>query len=418
VQILYNAAIILYVSLIRVAAISGNQKAKLWIQGRRNWRENLSGKLSTANGKRIWIHCASLGEFEQGRSIIERIRNDHSDVFIILTFFSPSGFEIRKNYEQADLVMYLPADTRNNAKDFLRMISPEFILFIKYEFWINYIFEAKISAIPVYVASAIFRSNQIFFKWYGSLFRNALGKISTLFVQDEESKTFLRDINITKVVVSGDTRFDRVNTVASLKKRLPLIEEFKNSKNIFIGGSTWPEDENILFSLYDVLAAHNYKIIIAPHEVNPERISVIANAALKMTGKKVSKFSEGHIDPLSEILIIDTIGNLSSAYSYGNAAWIGGGFGKGIHNILEAASFGLPVFFGPNYKRFREAGDLISIGGAFTFDSKETAVTGTGKLIVNDELLKKCGMNALEYVKKNTGATNRIMIELSKMMVH
>lgn len=415
-RIIYDAAIFLYSSGIRIASLTGNKKAGLWIAGRKNQQEISSPQLKKSKN-RVWFHCASLGEFEQGRPLIEKIKSSDPSVFIILTFFSPSGYEIRKNYTYADLVCYLPIDTAKNAEDFIEAISPGYVVFIKYEFWLHYFEELAKKKIPLFIASATFRPSQIFFKWYGSFFRRMLKHVTHFFVQDELSEKLLRSTGFTNTTIAGDTRFDRVNEISAKSIRLPLIEEFRGNNKLFVAGSTWPKDEVILDSLFPELKKHDFKIVIAPHEVSPARIkSFIDRLASNFSEDEICLYSSEKIQSNSRILIIDNIGMLSSIYSYGNMAWIGGGFGNGIHNILEAATYGLPIMFGPNYKKFREAIELIDAGGAFCVHNSDQALNIFSELVRDESRFKQSGKISSDYVRSRVGASDKIMTLISKMI--
>ncbi|MDA3779752.1 MAG: 3-deoxy-D-manno-octulosonic acid transferase, partial [Bacteroidales bacterium] len=359
---IYNFSIRVYFFLIKIASLFNN-KAKLFVDGRKNLFNNLN-KIDSKN-KLAWFHCASLGEFEQGRPLIEKLKKEHPEYKILLTFFSPSGFEIRKNYRMADYIFYLPVDTPKNAKKFVDLVKPDIVFFIKYEFWFNFLKEIKKNNIPLYVVSAIFRNKQSFFKWYGKRYRKELAAISHFFVQDDESKRLLAKININNVTVTGDTRFDRVYEISKQSKELPIINNFKNDTQVFIAGSTWKPDEEIITSYIN--KNHNkIKFIIAPHEIDETNIRRIENSIADNI--PVVRYSNANEKDLSSVrvLIVDNIGLLSSIYKYANIAYIGGGFGKGIHNILEAACYSIPVIFGSNYYKFNEAVELVKKRGAFS----------------------------------------------------
>jgi 3-deoxy-D-manno-octulosonic-acid transferase len=316
----------------------------------------------------IWFHCASLGEFEQGRSLIEKIKENNPETSIALSFFSPSGYEIRKNYEHADIVFYLPADSRKNAKKLIDLLNPKTVFYIKYEFWYFYLKEIHKRAIPLYLVSGIFRKDQIFFRSYGAFFRKMLLNFTHLFVQNKTSQKLLNDLDIHNVTITGDTRFDRVHEIAQSRKSYPDIEKFINNNLVLIAGSTWKPDEELLI---DYLNKTDYKIklIIAPHEIEEENIKRIIRSAQKKTLRYSAMNQNSDFD--SDILIIDNIGMLSSLYAYGHIAYIGGGFGAGIHNTLEAAVFGMPIIFGPNFGKFSEAVELIKKQAAFSVSSKK-----------------------------------------------
>ncbi|WP_317129790.1 3-deoxy-D-manno-octulosonic acid transferase [Mucilaginibacter corticis] len=355
----------------------------------------------------IWFHFASLGEFEQGRPVLEQMRVARPQSKIVVTFFSPSGYEIRKNTPLADAVYYLPLDTKKNAHQFLSIINPTLAVFTKYEYWYHFFNQLHNRQIPLYIISGIFRPNQVFFKWYGGLHRKMLGFVTHFFVQDDQSKQLLQTLNINNVTISGDTRFDRVWANAENPKPLPVIAEFINNQKTFIAGSTWPADEQLIAKL--VTQYPDWKFIIAPHEISEEKINKLITL-LPQTA--VTRFSQ--ISNLkSQILVIDNIGMLSLLYQYGDIAFIGGGFGAGIHNTLEAAAFGLPVIFGPNYAKFKEAKDLIAIGGGFSIDDETSLKNVTDKLVNDQAFCKAAGNKSKAYVQDSIGATNAIMSELS-----
>ncbi len=351
---LYNISIQLYVIAIRFAALF-NAKAKLWVNGRKNIFQKIE-EVTKGEQNIVWFHCASLGEFEQGKPIIEGYKQKYPSHKILLTFFSPSGFEIRKNYEGVDWVFYLPADTKSNAKKFISIVKPIKVIFIKYEFWFNYMAELKKQNISFYSVSAIFRAEQAFFKykWWAEQLKN----VTHFFVQDKTSAALLKSIGLTNHTISGDSRFDSVLSTTQNPKSFPLIKQFCKTKPTIICGSTWLKDETLLSQFIKENPQYNY--IIAPHEMH--HISHLQ----KQTGAQLfSTLNTENINS-NNVLIIDSIGILSSIYQYANIAYIGGGFGSGIHNILEAITFGLPVIFGPNYKKFNEAKDLIAVGGSIS----------------------------------------------------
>jgi len=407
VKCLYNITIRIYYLLIVIAS-SFNAKARLWLKGRKGLLESLGEKINRKN-KLFWIHAASLGEFEQGRPLIEALKEKYPDDIILLTFFSPSGFEIRKDYKGADIIIYLPFDFSRNAKKFLDIVKPDKAIFIKYEFWYNYIFELHRRKIPVILISAIFRKNQIFFKWYGSWFRKALSFYKFIFVQNQDSQALLESIGISNSIVSGDTRFDRVVKIKEQKNEIDLLRKFKDGKKILIAGSTWDKDENLIIE-YINNTSNDIKFIIAPHEVNESHISEILN---KIKTNKI-KYSEAGATELGDcnVLIIDNIGQLSSMYSYAEVSYIGGGFGVGIHNILEPASFGLPVLFGPNYKKFSEAKILVEKGGALPVNNFKEFEVIVNAFLNNSIELNKASKICSEFVNENIGASEMIMEKL------
>lgn len=401
---MYNLGIYIYSLLIKLAS-PFNVKARQWVNGRKGLWKVMEQQLQGGE-KRVWFHCSSLGEFEQGRPLMEEFRARHPEYKIVLTFFSPSGYEIRKNYNGADYIFYLPADTKRNAVRFVSLIQPEWAIFIKYEFWLNYLKTLKKQQIRIYLASANFRSNQLFFKWYGSWYRKFLGYFTHIFVQNVQSQDLLRSINMTHVSIAGDTRFDRVAAIAQKSKDLPLVEKFKEGKLTLIAGSSWGKDEEILVK-YINEAPEDIKFIIAPHELHEENIKRLINSVRR----KSICYSQASGENVAGngLLIIDNIGMLSSLYKYGNIGYIGGGFGKGIHNILEAATFGLPVLFGPNYHKFQEALDLIKEGGAFPVEDYGQLKNKLDEWVNNRELLNQAGRIAKDFVAGSCGATDKIL---------
>lgn len=404
-KIVYKTGILFYTLGVKIASLF-NPKARQFVKGRKNWRKKLAEKIET-NARYIWVHCASLGEFEQGRPLIEEIRKQFPEYRILLTFFSPSGYEIRKNYELADVVMYLPVDTRRNAKKFLQLVQPEKAFFIKYEYWYFYIDELKKRNIPLFIVSAIFRENQHFFKnsLWGKWYRQMLLKTDHFFVQNEKSAQLLQTIGLNNFTVSGDTRFDRVATIANGAKEIPIVEKFKNSQPLLIAGSTWKPDEELLAGFIN--SRPNLKVVFAPHEVTPANMNRLEQL-LKTSHIRLSKARENEIDRY-QVLIIDSIGLLSSLYRYGNVAYIGGGFGVGIHNILEAATFGLPVIFGPNYEKFKEAVDLKNLGGAFPIQNTEQLESKLNDFLTDNSKLAEASKVCKNYIEKNVGSTNLIL---------
>jgi 3-deoxy-D-manno-octulosonic-acid transferase len=403
---LYTIGIHIYRLLI-LLAVPFNTKARLFIRGRKRWKKNLAEKIPPGQPV-IWFHCASLGEFEQGRPVIERTKKELPDTTILLTFISPSGYEVRKNYEGADIITYLPLDTPSNVNAFYNRVQPVKIFFVKYEFWYNYILEARRRQIPVYIISAIFRPGQFFFRKniVGRWYQNTLRRVDHFFVQNEESERLLQKIHLTHCTVSGDTRFDRVFEIASRAGKIPGLTQFKDGKPLVIAGSTWPPDEKLL--LHFINQSEGVKFILAPHEVSESSIKRIIN----QTSKSVVRFSERTDSQAAraDLLLIDSVGLLSTLYQYGDISYIGGGFGVGIHNILEAATFGLPIIFGPNFNKFKEAKELVALGGAFPVTTYEELERILSSLLQNSD--KRCKLSDLliNYVNQNRGAT-RIIIK-------
>jgi 3-deoxy-D-manno-octulosonic-acid transferase len=398
--VFYNIGIRLYY-LLAVCMSVFNQKAKAWVSGRRQQR--------VAPAKQsIWFHFASLGEFEQGRPVLEAVKAKYSDYEIVITFFSPSGYQIRKNTPLADAVYYLPLDAARNAQEFVATIKPAVAIFTKYEYWYHYFNELHRQQIPLYVISAIFRPQQAFFKWYGGLHRAMLRKVTRFFVQDTASVELLNSLGVKNVLLSGDTRFDRVWANAAHPKALPVIEQFKADHPVFIAGSTWPADEELLAAV--VKRYPSWKFIFAPHEISEDKINKLLQI---LPAGKAIRYSQidANNNPVSnfQCLVIDNIGMLSSLYQYAGIAYIGGGFGVGIHNTLEAAAFGLPVIFGPNYIRFKEAIDLIRLQAGFSIGTQEQLDSVVDRLMSDDNARKASSDAARNFVAKSQGATDIIM---------
>lgn len=408
----YNLSIYFYGLLIRFAAFRSD-KAKKWIRGRKNVFSDLKNNIRK-NDRIAWFHCASLGEFEQGRPVVESFREKYQGMKILLTFFSPSGYEIRKNYQYADYVFYLPLDTPQNAKKFIERVNPEIAVFIKYEYWFNYIKVLTRKSIPVVVISAVFRENQHFFKWYGGWFRKQLRKINWFFVQNQQSEYLLRKIGIKKLSLSGDTRFDRVWQIVENDERCSLIEKFIANDTTVIGGSTWLPDEIILKDAFDEFKS--LKFIIAPHLISKDHINDIIHL---FDRKNCILYSELSKEDLKEkkVLIVDAIGFLFKLYKYAKYAFIGGGFGVSIHNILEAAVFGKPVFFGPNHKKFKEAKDLISLKGAFEIKTSNNAIELINHFENNRDFYQKSSNSCRKYVEDNKGATRIILDKMETFLL-
>ncbi len=403
----YNIGIAFFGFSIKIAALF-KDKAKLWIAGRKDVFNKIETELQNETRPIVWIHCSSLGEFEQGRPVIESLHRNMKANALVLTFFSPSGYEIRKNYPQTDYIFYLPLDTPKNAKRFLNLLKPAFTIFVKYEFWLNYLNEISKKQIPAILMSAKFRSNQLFFRWYGKFYRKAIFAFEHIFVQNKESLELLKNIGYTAVSVAGDTRFDRVAEIAENAKQFPVIEKFAANKFTLVAGSSWEKDEEIIAAFFNRYPDKNIRLIIAPHEINVRHLEQIK----KQFSEKVlffTQLTENSDLENSRILVVDTIGILSSIYQYGTIAYIGGGFGKGIHNVLEAATFGLPVIFGPNYHKFSEAEDLIEQRGAFPVNNGEEFNDKLSELLENRELLDSTGQISRKFVKANCGAQKMIL---------
>lgn len=403
---LYNTGI--YLFRLGAKAISGrNVKAAKMLAGQERTEDVLKEKIVPGR-KYIWIHASSLGEFEQGRPLIERIKQSYPDTGIALTFFSPSGYEVRHNYKSADIVCYLPFDTPGRVKRFLDLLKPSMAIFVKYEFWGNYLHELKRRNIPTYLISAIFRDSQPFFKWWGGMFRGMLGCYDTIFVQDADSQRRLNGIGVTNVVVAGDTRFDRVTDILKTTVNIPAVDKLKASSTFtFIAGSSWEADEDIYIPW---LNSHKeVKAIIAPHEFNDSRIAALRQ---RIDGPTLlmSELENASDQQISEAkaLIVDCFGLLASLYRYADLAYIGGGFGEGIHNINEAAVYDIPVMFGPKHNKFKEARDLIAIGGAFEITDCDSLRSAADSFLIDREKLLACGHKAGEYIRSNIGASDKV----------
>ena len=409
--LIYDIAIRFYGLGILIGSLF-NAKAKLWVDGRSNQARTELPK-STGRGKRIWVHCASLGEFEQARPVIEKIKAEKPSSFIVLTFFSPSGYEIRKNYQYADAVLYLPLDTAKNAADFIDLVKPDQALFVKYEFWHHYITELKYRGIKTVLFSAIFRKEQIFFKWYGGFFKNILRCFDKIFVQNKESQQLLTGISV-ESEISYDTRFDRVYQIAQSAKTFPDIVTFKGENKILIAGSTWKKDEQLIEHVINSLLLKNYKYIIAPHNLEEAELKRL-QTSLELNSNKTQPAKCIRLSQLNaanaesyNVILVDTMGDLSSLYQFGEIAYVGGGFNASVHNVLEPAVYGMPVIFGPNYKKSAEAKELRQISAAFPVSDAvqlQTIVTGFQN---NPSLLKNASANAKQYVQTRLGGVNDI----------
>lgn len=406
-MLFYTIGIYLYSGLLALAALF-NRKARQLIKGHNRILDTIREHVDP-NSSYLWFHASSLGEFEQGRPLIERIHNKHPECKILLTFFSPSGYEVRKDYKGADIVCYMPFDTPINVNRFLSTIKVEKAFFIKYEFWPNFLKGLHKRNIEIFSVSSIFRDSQLFFKWYGKGYAKALRYFKHLFVQDRHSKDLLKSIDITDVSIVGDTRADRVLEVAAASKQFPIIEKFVNGDPTFIAGSSWPADEELFIPYFHTKP--DWKLIIAPHEIHEEHLVQI-EALLK--GRDCIRLSQATLDNIKgyDTLIIDCFGMLSSIYRYGHIAYIGGGFGVGIHNVLEAAVFDIPVLFGPNNQRFREAQDLKRLKGGFEITDAYSLRILIDKFISDPGFLKKAGKNAGDYVRSSSGTSDRILGEI------
>ncbi|SHM78488.1 3-deoxy-D-manno-octulosonic acid transferase [Flavobacterium saccharophilum] len=403
---LYNLVVSIAGFFLKIVALF-SPKIKLFIEGRKNVFSILEEKIKPKD-KTIWFHSASLGEYEQGLPVIEKIKEKYPSHKIIVTFFSPSGYEVRKNNNIADVTIYLPLDTKSNAKKFLKLTHPELAFFIKYEFWLNYLKELETNKIPTYLISGIFRDNQMFFKWYGGFYRKALKAFTYFFVQNEKSKEKIEAIGFKNVIVSGDTRFDRVAAILERDNTVDFIKQFKNNTPTIVIGSSWPKDEALLAE-YINQAPSTVKFIIAPHNIKQDQISNLKSQITKST----LLFSEkDNIKDLSnyDVFIIDTVGLLTKIYSYGTIAYVGGGFGNpGIHNILEPATFGIPIVIGPNYSNFAEAVNLVKIGGCIVISDFTELKQTFDRLLLDKKYLNEKSQICKSYIQDNKGATESIM---------
>ncbi len=413
-RLIYNIFIYAYRLGIGIAAIF-NAKASLWLKGRKSLLKRIADAVNP-DDKIIWFHCASLGEFEQGRPIIERIKTKHPEIKIFLTFFSPSGYEIRKNYQYADYIFYLPYDSPRNAKKLIEIVKPQMAIFVKYEFWFNYFIALKKKNIPLYLVSGVFRKDQHFFKSWAYWQRNQLKNFDFFFLQDENSASLLSSIGFNNNMVTGDTRFDRVSEIVNQKIDLPIIEKFTSGKPVLCAGSSWPPDEDIILSYLDSQnseSTKDLKLIIAPHDISTKHIDELLKkfkdykpllySKLKPNSEKLSN---------SKILIINSIGLLNKLYRFADIAYIGGGFGIAIHNLLEPAVYGIPVIFGPNHKNFREAIELAESQGGFPINSKVDFKNIMNKLLNEKDFYEMYSKAAGEYIRKNTGSSDMVLKKL------
>lgn len=412
-RIIYAITIFIYLGAIYLAS-SFNRKARQWQTGRRGWRDSLRAIAEKAgNRKRVWIHCASLGEFEQGRPLIEGMKKAQPEVFVLLSFFSPSGFEIRKNYAFADAVIYLPGDTPRNARDFLGIFKPDHAIFVKYEFWFNLLAEMRRRRIPALLISARFRSDQIFFKFYGSWFRRQLQAFSKIFLQEPLPPELQGKLGVDSLV-AGDTRVDRVMQIREENRAFAEIASFCSGHKVLIAGSTWPPDEALIARLVTHPCFKGWKLIIAPHDVRLKRVEAI-EACIPLTACRHSALLHGEFNT-AKMLVIDHVGILSAVYRYGDIAYIGGAFGSGLHNTLEPIAFHLPVIFGPQYHKFIEASQLLSSGGAISVKNADALVSAF-ILLSEEKNYHKAADAANQYIEQNSGATRVILKEIQKNLL-
>lgn len=414
-RFLYNLLILMATFVLKGVALF-NPKIKLFVEGRKHVFDTLKSSIKNSNPV-VWIHAASLGEFEQGRPVIEELKKEYPNYQIVLTFFSPSGYEIRKDYNLADVVCYLPMDTISNAKKFLKVVQPAVAIFIKYEFWPNYLNQLHRKQIPTFLISGIFRENQSFFKPQGFWMRKHLKTIQHFFVQDNVSKELLNSINIDKVTIAGDTRFDRVQKLVEANEKLPFVNDFKNDAYVLVAGSTWPEDEEQLVTYINTKASAKEKFIIAPHNITKEGVLKLKNS-LKTEVVLYSEMEGKQMDTY-RVFIVDTIGILSKIYAYASVAYIGGGYTKsGVHNTLEAATYGLPIVIGPNFKKFKEVQDLVALKGCVSV-TNTTELSAVLETIYQDDVVRlEKSKITKKYVAQNLGATQKIMNSLSTILTH
>lgn len=400
----YQVGLWIYTLSIRIAAIFGSTKAQLWLKGRQDIFAKIQAAFAANTQPIIWLHCASLGEFEQGRPILEAFKKQAPQYKILLTFFSPSGYEIQKNYAHADWVFYLPMDSPFNAAKFLQITQPAMAIFVKYEFWYFYLSQLQKNKIPTYLVSAIFRPQQVFFKWYGGIFRQMIFCFKHIFVQDAGSVELLQKIGFKAVTVAGDTRTDRVLAIKAQAKKYPIVEMFCANYPVLVAGSTWLADEVVLAGFLKQYS--NYKIILAPHQIDETHLLQIEEKFAFTSVLRYSKCNENSALQTAKVLIIDNFGMLSSLYGYGQIAYIGGGFGAGIHNSLEAAVYEIPVLFGSNYQKFKEAKDLIQEGIAFEIKNAKDIEKA---IVVIQEKSDLIASSTRAYISKNQNATQIVM---------
>lgn len=407
---LYDLGVRAYQLAISLAAAAGKEKARRWKQGRRQWAERLRAAIAPGTPL-IWVHAASLGEFEQGRPVLEGLRSRYPGHKILLTFFSPSGYEVRKDYHGADHICYLPLDTRRNARRFLDIVQPKLVFFIKYEFWYHFLTELHIRKTPALLVSGIFRPGQVFFKWYGGPFRRMLQRLTHLFVQNAESLQLLQQLGLKNASISGDTRFDRVWTLRDEHRDLPLIAQFTQGKRVIVAGSTWPEDE-ALWADYWPEAAPDMGLIIAPHEIDASHIEQVM-----IHFPQAQRYTQvaGGAALRSNVLVVDNIGMLSALYRYALVTFVGGGFGKeGIHNILEPATYGKPVLFGPIFDKFPEAPALIATGGAFIVNDAAALKSRMDTLLQDEAARNAASTAAAQFVEEGHGATEKVLAYIAQ----
>jgi 3-deoxy-D-manno-octulosonic-acid transferase len=411
---LYNLGILLFYAVANIASLF-KPKARLWVNGRKKWQKQLQEKISAHRGKKlIWFHVASLGEFEQGRPVIEAFRQRYPDTCLLISFFSSSGYEIQKHYEHADIVCYLPVDLPSQAKQFIEMINPTVVFFIKYEFWLNYLRVLGQKRINTYLISAVFHTQQPFFKWYGGMFRKALETYTTIFVQDKNSAISLQKIGYERVEIIGDTRVDRVITIAQENtKDVTFLETFKGNQRLWIVGSSWPKDDVIVIETFIALKKKNadLKLVIAPHVVDKSHVAVLCQR-LSSAGLTFSLFTEKSVNAKADVFVLNTIGYLSTCYRLADVVYIGGGWNGGIHSTLEPAAYHKPLFFGPNYNKFTEAVELIQMKGACSITQSNQLIEKM-EAVLNNEAMFQTTSNAVRmFIETNKGATEKLMTNI------
>lgn len=401
---LYNIVISLVGIILKLLAVF-DKKLALFVNGRKQTFPRLTSQINSGD-KIIWFHCASLGEFEQGRPIIEKVRKSQPSHKIVLSFFSPSGYEVRKDYKEADLVVYLPLDTANNARKFIGLLQPSLAIFVKYEFWPNILKELKSNSIPTILVSGVFREDQIFFKSYGGWMKKSLGSFSHFFLQNKHSQDLLQNIGFNNTSLSGDTRFDSVHNILAQENGLDFLEDFVKENQVLVAGSTWPIDETYLTRFLNRKQPENFRCIIAPHNIHPKEVQKLK----KNIHLKTALYSEGVIDKDAKVFIADTIGILTKIYSYADMAYVGGGFDKeGVHNVLEPAVFSIPIVIGPIYDKFEEAKELVALKGCLVAKDEVELADHLNELNHNEDSRKKIGEIAGSYIKNNLGATKIIL---------
>jgi 3-deoxy-D-manno-octulosonic-acid transferase len=406
----YNLLIRLYGLVITTASLR-KLKARQWVAGRKNWRTVLSGKIAELRSeKKVWVHCASYGEFEQGRPLIESIKKTHPDHRIVLSFFSPSGYESFKDWQGADVICYLPLDTKSNAQDFLNIVEPKTAIFIKYEFWVNFLFQLKKRNIPTFLVSAVFKQHHPFFKWYGDLFRRSLLTFKELFIQDENSGKLLESIGIKNYQVCGDTRFDRVLEIRENFKPIPYFEQFCNGKKVIMGGSTWPKDDEFLIETFKKINDQDQKLVLVPHNTDEKSIKNLEQL-LEKSDLAYSLYSSQKVDASKKVLVVDAMGLLSRLYHYASVAYIGGGFNSGIHNCLEPAVYLKPVLFygGDDYHKYNEAVDLLNLKTAANVSTPLQLESALKNFLNNEKEIAEIKSKLNSYFQKNSGTTQKVL---------